>query len=130
MTQSPPGRSEREGISLVGQYVNGQVSTQGIDSFWSMVKRGYIGTFHHFSPKHLDRYVQEFAGRHNARPADTADQMAGLARGGIGKRLRYRDGAAHTASQHGQRAAHTASSPTWGSRSSQRQHTGSQPAGQ
>ena len=75
----------------VGQYVNGQVSTQGIDSFWSMVKRGYIGTFHHFSPKHLDRYVQEFAGRHNVRPHDTTDQMAALARGATGKRLRYQD---------------------------------------
>ena len=75
----------------VGQYVNGQVSTQGIDSFWSMVKRGYHGTFHHFSQKHLDKYVNEFAGRHNVRPRDTADQMAALARGATGKRLRYQD---------------------------------------
>ena len=75
----------------VGQYVNRQVSTQGTDSFWSMVKRGYHGTFHHFSPKHLDRYVNEFAGRHNVRPQDTADQMAAVARGATGRRLRYQD---------------------------------------
>ena len=52
----------------VKEYVRGQVSTQGIDSFWSMVKRGYVGTFHHYSPKHLHRYINEFAGRHQ-RPA-------------------------------------------------------------
>ena len=68
----------------VGEYVRGQVSTQGIDSFWSMVKRGYVGTFHHFSPKHLHRYVNEFSGRHNVRPDDTAAQMAGVARGLVG----------------------------------------------
>ena len=75
----------------VGEYVRGQVSTQGIDSFWSMVKRGYVGTFHHFSPKHLHRYVNEFSGRHNQRPADTTAQMTAVARGIVGKRLRYQD---------------------------------------
>ena len=41
------------------------------------------------SPKHLDRYVQEFAGRHNARPMDTLVQMAAVVRGFEGKRLPY-----------------------------------------
>ena len=75
----------------VGEYVKGQVSTQGVESFWSMVKRGYHGTFHHFSPKHLHRYINEFAGRHNVRDRDTLHQMALLAAGLDGKRLRYRD---------------------------------------
>lgn len=75
----------------VGEYVRGMVSTQGIDSFWSMVKRGYVGIYHHYSPKHLHRYVNEFAGRHNNRPRDTIDQMAAIARGMQGKRLRYQD---------------------------------------
>ena len=65
--------------------------TNGIESFWSMLKRGYQGTFHHFSEKHLDRYVGEFAGRHNIRNADTADQMTIIARQTVGKRLRYRE---------------------------------------
>ena len=43
------------------------------------------------SPKHLARYVGEFEGRHNGRPLDTIDQMAAMARGMLGKRLRYAD---------------------------------------
>ena len=43
------------------------------------------------SEKHLDRYVAEFSGRHNNRGADTGDQMAQIAKGMAGKRLRYRD---------------------------------------
>ena len=56
-----------------------------------MLKRGYQGTFHHLSEKHLDRYVAEFAGRHNIRDLDTVAQMASLARGIVGKRLTYRE---------------------------------------
>ncbi len=62
-----------------------------IASFWSMLKRAHKGTFHKLSPKHLQRYVTEFAGKHNVRGADTADQMATLAAGLVGKRLMYRD---------------------------------------
>ena len=69
------------------QYVNEQVHTNGVESFWSLLKRGYIGTHHHMSHKHLDRYVTEFAGRHNSRPMDTADQMASMARGADGKQM-------------------------------------------
>ena len=75
----------------VGEYVRGMASTNGIESFWAMLKRGYQGTFHKFSEKHLDRYVREFAGRHNIRPRDTLDMMRSVAIGMVGKRLRYRD---------------------------------------
>ena len=75
----------------VGQWVNGQAHTNGLESFWSLMKRGYHGTFHKMSPKHLDRYVREFEGRHNERPLDTLDQMAIMVRNAQGKRLRYRD---------------------------------------
>ena len=64
--------------------------TNGVESFWSMLKRGYQGTFHHFSEKHLDRYVTEFAGRHNDREADTINMMGNMAQGMVGKRLTYR----------------------------------------
>ncbi len=73
------------------EYVRGQVHTNGIESFWSMLKRGYIGTYHHMSAKHIDRYVNEFAGRHNDRPANTIDQMRHMAENMQGKRLRYSD---------------------------------------
>ena len=51
----------------VGEYVRQQAHVNGMESFWSMLKRGYQGTFHHLSAKHLNRYVGEFAGRHNVR---------------------------------------------------------------
>ena len=75
----------------VGEYVREQAHTNGIESFWSMLKRGYVGTYHKMSPKHLDRYVTEFAGRHNARPLDTIAQMGAMVRGMDQKRLRYAD---------------------------------------
>ena len=55
------------------------------------MKRGYHGTYHHMSEKHLGRYVSEFSGRHNDRSRDTIDQMARIARGMEGKRLMYRE---------------------------------------
>ena len=75
----------------IGEYVSGKAHTNGIESFWSMLKRGYYGTYHRMSPKHMSRYVGEFSGRHNARPLDTLDQMRAIARGMVGKRLRYSD---------------------------------------
>ncbi len=48
----------------IGEYVRGDVLIQGIESFWSMLKRVHKGTFHKMGPKHLDRYVGEFSGRH------------------------------------------------------------------
>ena len=63
----------------ISEYVNGMAHTNGIESFWSLLKRGYHGTYHHMSEKHLGRYVGEFAGRHNDRPADTIDQMQATA---------------------------------------------------
>ena len=56
-----------------------------------MPKRGILGTYHHVSPKHLQRYATEFSGRHNDRPADTFDQMKGMIRGMHRKRLTYDD---------------------------------------
>ena len=74
----------------LGEYVIGEAHTNGIESFWSMFKRGYHGTYHQMSPKHLDRYAAEFTGRNNARPLDTIDQMRAIVQGMVGKRLKYR----------------------------------------
>ena len=75
----------------VMEYARGPVHTQGIESFWSLLKRAHMGTFHRMSPKHLHRYVDEFVGRHNIRSLDTIDQMASVAKGMDGKMLRYKD---------------------------------------
>ena len=76
----------------VGEYVKDvDVHTNGIESLWSMFKRGYIGTFHKMSPKHLDRYVAEFEHRQNLREEDTLVQMGVLVTQMGPKRLRYRD---------------------------------------
>lgn len=88
--QSLPFDHETVKHSL-SEYVRGDVHTNGIESLWAMLKRAHKGTFHKLSPKHLDRYVQEFAARHNLRDRDTIDIMASLATGMRGKRLRYRD---------------------------------------
>ena len=74
-----------------GEYVRGMAHTNGLESFCSLMKRGYTGIYHKMSPKHLDRYVTEFAGRHNARGLDTREQMERLTKGMEGKRLRYQD---------------------------------------
>ena len=87
----PLNRSHEAVHHKAGEYVRGMAHTQGIESFWSTLKRGHKGIYHKMSPKHLDRYIAEFSGRHNVRDADTIDQMSGLAAGMAGKRLRYSD---------------------------------------
>ena len=74
-----------------GEYVRGEVTINGMESFWSMLKRAYIGVFHRLSREHLHRYVGEFEGRHNIRDEDTIDQMESIAHGSEGKQVRYRD---------------------------------------
>ena len=46
----------------------------GVESSWSMLRRAHQGTFHKMSPKHLNRYVQECAGKHNIRGSGALDQ--------------------------------------------------------
>ena len=74
----------------VGEYVRGQAHTNGVESFWALLKRGYNGTYHKMSPKHLGRYVTEFAGRHNIRDMDTLAQMVAIAQGLDGRLLPWR----------------------------------------
>ena len=76
------GLSNHESVKhSVSQYVNGMAHTNGIESFWALLKRGYYGVYHKMSVKHLSRYVREFSGRYNQRPFDTIDQMAMVAAG-------------------------------------------------
>ncbi len=75
----------------LSEFVKGDAHTNGIESFWSMLKRAHKGTFHKLSPKHLQRYVNEFAGRHNVRDLGTLEQMRDTVARLIGRRLLYRD---------------------------------------
>ncbi len=74
----------------VAEYVNGQAHTNGIESFWALLKRGYYGTYHQMSVKHLHRYVNEFSGRSNIRDLDTLEQMGRVVDAMAGKLLPYR----------------------------------------
>ena len=88
-----------------GEYVREQAHINGMESFWSMLKRGYQGTYHKMSPKQLDRYVNEFSGRHNVRDADTIDQMETAFTHMIGKHLAYRSLIADNGLSSGARSA-------------------------
>ena len=68
-----------------GQYVCGDVSTNGVESLWATFKRADIGTWHCVSRKHLRRYLNECCGRLNLRGLTMVDQMAACARGDGGK---------------------------------------------
>ena len=73
-----------------GEYVKEMAHTNGIESFWATLKRAHKGVYHKMSPKHLQRYVRQFAGKHNARDDDTIMQMQNVVAGMVGKRLMYR----------------------------------------
>ena len=73
------------------QYVDGEVSTNAIESKWAVLKRGYVGVYHYMSPKHLSRYICEFSGRQNDRMLGTMEKLQVMFRGMEGKRLRYQD---------------------------------------
>ena len=73
------------------QFADGDCYTNGIESFWATVKRSHKGTYHSWSHKHLQRYLDEFCGRQNMRHKNTLCQMRAVIRGMVGKRLLYRE---------------------------------------
>jgi transposase-like protein len=73
-----------------GSYVRGEISTNTVEGFFGLLKRGIIGSFHHVSKGHLGRYVNEFAFRYNGRKMSDADRAAMIVTGAEGKRLTYR----------------------------------------
>jgi len=75
------------------QYVDGMAHTNGIESVWAVLKRGFYGTYHSFSKKHTDRYVDEFMFRLNEGNCrvDTVNRLISLVKGTPGKRLPYRN---------------------------------------
>jgi len=61
-----------------------------MESFWATLERGRKGVFYKFSKKHLQRYVDEFAGRHNVRNRDALDMMNGVFSGMVGSNCAIR----------------------------------------
>ena len=86
-----------------GEYVRGDAYTNTVEGYFSILKRGIVGTFHHVSPQHLQRYVTEFDFRYNHRETKVkvngkwekfghsdAERTVELLKGISGKRLTYR----------------------------------------
>ena len=65
-------------------------TTNTVEGFFALLKRGVIGTFHHVSRKHLHRYVAEFEFRWNTRKLDDGARIKALVSGSEGKHLMYR----------------------------------------
>ena len=74
----------------IGQYVDGDANTNIAESYFSLLKRGVMGTFHHVSKKHLNRYCDEFSFRWNNRKVNDGDRTDEAIKGILGKRLAYR----------------------------------------
>jgi len=76
-----------------GEYSRDGVTTNGVESYFAILKRGLIGTFHHVGEQHLFRYMAEFDFRYNHRTAlgvSDAERADKLLKGISGKRLTYR----------------------------------------
>lgn len=77
----------------IGEYVRGDAHTNTIEGYFSILKRGIVGTYHHVSQQHLKRYLAEFDYRYNEREAlgmSDAARMEKSVQGIVGRRLTYR----------------------------------------
>lgn len=74
-----------------GVYVSGAFSSNGLENYWSILKRGIIGTFHFVSPKHLQKYCDEFTERYNKRDISNIERFHKTIQKCENNRLKYRD---------------------------------------
>ncbi len=77
----------------IGEYVRGEAHTNTVEGYFSILKRGITGTYHHVSQQHLKRYLGEFDFRYNERVAlgvDDKERTHRMLKGIVGKRLTYR----------------------------------------
>lgn len=77
----------------IGEYVRGDIHTNTVEGYFSILKRGINGVYHHVSQEHLKRYLAEFDFRYNERMALNVSDMERTAKaikGIVGKRLTYR----------------------------------------
>lgn len=73
-----------------GEYVRGDAHTNTIEGYFSILKRGIVGVYHHVSAKHLKRYLGEFDFRYNSRDVDDFSRAIAAMKGAEGKRMTYR----------------------------------------
>jgi transposase-like protein len=73
-----------------GEYVRGKAHTNTVEGYFSLLKRGLIGTYHHCGAQHLQRYVTEFDFRYNRRDVSDIERSDSALQGIVGKRLTYR----------------------------------------
>jgi hypothetical protein len=73
------------------EYVNGQVHTNGLENFWSLLKRGLKGTYVSVEPFHLFRYLDEQVFRFNERKRNDHGRFKALLSAIVGKRLTYKE---------------------------------------
>jgi transposase-like protein len=96
-TDEHPSYNELNGYShdsvnhSAGEYVRGDVHTNNIESFWALFKRGYVGIFHHFTVKHLRRYIAEFEMRWNMSIFDQQNRLDSMLESVSGSRLTYKE---------------------------------------
>lgn len=72
-------------------YARGDVTTNTVEGFFALLKRGIHGTYHNVSKKHLQRYLDEFEFRYNHRKIEDGARTVAAIQGAEGKRLMYRD---------------------------------------
>ena len=80
---------QHEVIDHAVAYVNGEVHTNGLENFWSLLKRGLKGTYVSVEPFHLFRYLDEQGFRYNNRKMTDADRLDIAVRNIVGKRVTY-----------------------------------------
>src|ERR1700734_2068605 len=76
-------------VNHINEYVNGRVHTQGIENFWSLLKRGLNGTYVAVEPFHMDSYVDEQVFRYNTRKQSDSKRFEKVLSQVAGKRLTY-----------------------------------------
>lgn len=73
-----------------GEFVRGDIHTNTVEGFFSLFKRGIIGSFHHIGTEHLDKYASEFAFRYSHRHVSDGERAEKIFKNGEGKRLTYK----------------------------------------